>query len=81
VYDGKTIVVGGLIQNKKDVTESKLPILGDIPLLGWFFKHKTVNYKKSNLLVFITPHILTKKDRLESITKQKIDTMRRLKAK
>ncbi|HPV41857.1 MAG TPA: secretin N-terminal domain-containing protein [Spirochaetota bacterium] len=81
VYDGKTIVVGGLIQNKKDVTESKLPILGDIPLLGWFFKHKTVNYKKSNLLVFITPHILTKKDRLESITKQKIETMRRLKTK
>ncbi|MBP7735820.1 MAG: hypothetical protein KA369_07600 [Spirochaetes bacterium] len=79
VYDGKTIVVGGLIQNKKDTTESKLPLLGDIPLLGWLFKHKTVSYKKSNLLVFITPHIVTKKDRLESITKQKIETMRRLK--
>lgn len=81
VYDGKTIVVGGLIQNKKDTTESKLPILGDIPLLGWFFKHKTVSYKKSNLLVFITPHIVTRKDRLESITKEKIETMRRLKNK
>jgi general secretion pathway protein D len=81
VYDGKTIVVGGLIQNKKDVTESKLPILGDIPLLGWFFKHKTVSYKKSNLLVFITPHIVTKRNRLDSITKEKIETMRRLKKK
>ncbi len=79
VYDGKTIVVGGLIQNKKDVTESKLPLLGDIPVLGWLFKHKTVSYKKSNLLVFITPHIVTKKNRLESITKEKIETMRRLK--
>ncbi len=81
IYDGKTIVVGGLIQNQTNTTESKLPILGDIPLLGWFFKHKTVSHKKSNLLVFITPHIVTKKKRLESITKEKIESMRRMEKK
>jgi general secretion pathway protein D len=78
VHDGKTIVVGGLISNKKDESESKVPLLGDIPLLGWLFKHKTVNYKKTNLLVFITPYIVTKKSRLETITKQKMDSQKRL---
>jgi len=60
VADSKTIVVGGLITNNKSVEETKVPILGDIPLLGWFFKRKVVEYKKTNLLVFITPHIVTK---------------------
>jgi len=72
VLDGKTIVVGGLIRNNKSEEESKTPLLGDIPLLGWFFKHKTVSYTKSNLLVFITPHIVTRQDRIDAITKQKI---------
>ncbi len=81
VYDGKTIVVGGLISNKKDISESKVPLLGDIPVLGWLFKTKTANYKKTNLLVFITPHIVTKRSKLESITKEKMETMRRLRKK
>lgn len=78
VQDGKTIVVGGLISNKKNVTESKVPLLGDIPLLGWFFKHKTVSYAKTNLLVFITPHILTKPERMDAVTKQKREAQNRL---
>lgn len=79
VYDGKTIVVGGLIQNKKNTTESKLPLLGDIPVLGYLFKHKSVSYSKSNLLVFITPHIVTKRQRADNLTKEKMETMRKLK--
>ena len=78
VVDGKTIVVGGLISTKKNVTESKVPILGDIPLLGWLFKHRTVDNSKTNLLVFITPYIVTKKSRLDAITKQKMDSQKRL---
>ncbi len=81
VHDGKTIVVGGLISNKKDTAVSKVPLLGDIPVLGWLFKQKSVSYKKTNLLVFITPHIVTKQDRLESLTKQKMETQRRLREK
>lgn len=76
---GKTIVVGGLIQNKKTESVTKVPILGDIPLLGWFFKNKTVEYSKTNLLVFITPHIVTKEEKLEEITKQKQEAQRRIK--
>ena len=79
VADGKTIVVGGLITNNKTEQETKVPILGDIPLLGWFFKRKTVEYKKTNLLVFITPHIVTKQERMDALTEQKREEQRRLK--
>ena len=79
ILDGKTIVIGGLIKNNKIVSETKVPILGDIPLLGWFFKHKSVSYSKSNLLVFITPHIVTKQAKIEKITEQKRNAQKRLK--
>ncbi len=81
VHDGKTIVVGGLIRNDKSVTEVKVPVLGDIPLLGWFFKRKTVEYTKTNLLVFITPHVVTRPERAEAITEQKREEQRRLKGR
>ncbi len=79
VTDGKTIVVGGLIKNNKSVEETKVPLLGDIPLLGWFFKRKSVSYTKTNLLVFITPHVVTKQERIDAITEQKREEQRRLK--
>jgi general secretion pathway protein D len=78
VYDGMTIVIGGLIENRKNVSETKVPLLGDIPVLGWLFKHKSVSYSKANLLVFITPHIMTKREKLESISKQKMETQKGL---
>jgi general secretion pathway protein D len=81
VEDGKTIVVGGLIRNNKSVEEIKVPVLGDIPLLGWFFKRKSVGYSKTNLLVFITPHVVTKQDRLDAITQQKKEEQRRVNSK
>ena len=76
VMDGKTIVVGGLIRNDKSITETKVPVLGDIPLLGWLFKRKTVSYKKSNLLIFITPRIITSQGKIDAVTKQKRDIQR-----
>ena len=79
VEDGKTIVVGGLIRNNKVVEETKVPILGDIPLLGWFFKRKSEEYIKTNLLVFITPYIVTKPEKIDAVTKMKREEQRRLK--
>ncbi|HNR87541.1 MAG TPA: secretin N-terminal domain-containing protein [Spirochaetota bacterium] len=79
VHDGQTIVVGGLITNTKSDSEVKVPLLGDIPLLGWFFKRKTTEYKKTNLLVFITPYIVTKKDKIDSITRHKKEEQSRIK--
>lgn len=81
VADGKTIVVGGLISNDKIEEETKVPLLGDIPLLGWLFKRKSVEYKKRNLLVFITPHIVTKPEKADAVTEQKREEQGRLKFK
>jgi general secretion pathway protein D len=53
-----TVVMGGLISEEDSVTEAKVPILGDIPVLGYLFKNKTRRKIKRNLYMFVTPHIL-----------------------
>ncbi len=58
VASGDTAVLGGLIRDTDGVTESKVPILGDIPVLGWLFKSRVVETQKINLVVFLTPKIL-----------------------
>ncbi|MBN1501167.1 MAG: hypothetical protein JW982_13480 [Spirochaetes bacterium] len=78
VIDGKTVVIGGLIKNDKSETISKVPVLGDIPLLGWFFKSKSVENKKTNLLIFITPKIVTDPDKIDKITQQKMEEQKML---
>lgn len=78
VYDGKTIVVGGLISNNSTKTETKVPILGDIPLLGWLFKKKSVTNEKKNLLIFISPTIATKKEVIIDISNERILTQKKL---
>jgi type II secretory pathway component GspD/PulD (secretin) len=57
--DGQTVVVGGLIHNQKLVVTTKVPILGDIPILGVFFRHKNqTKDMEREVLVFITPRIV-----------------------
>ncbi len=58
VKDGKTIVLGGLIKDSESDSVSKVPVLGDIPLLGVFFRSKAKTNTKREIVVFITPHIL-----------------------
>ena len=58
VKDRETVVIGGLIQDSEDVNVSKVPILGDIPGLGWLFKTTTKTRKKTNLMILLTPHIV-----------------------
>lgn len=59
VQDGDTLILGGLIRGKYQNVETKLPILGDIPLLGALFRHKNQSQNlQRELLVFITPHII-----------------------
>ena len=54
----QTIVVGGLVRDNVTINESKIPLLGDIPFLGWLFRSQSTRSEKLNLLVFLTPHIL-----------------------
>lgn len=53
-----TAVLGGLAQDQETESETKVPVLGDIPVIGWLFKSKTVNKSKTNLMVFLTPKII-----------------------
>jgi general secretion pathway protein D len=56
--DGQTVVIGGLIQTTKGDIVTKIPLLGDIPLLGNFFKRNQKTENKSELIIFLTPHIV-----------------------
>jgi len=58
VRHGDTVVIGGLMKDNTNTTVKKVPILGDIPLLGWFFRRDSVQKTKTEFLVFITPRIL-----------------------
>jgi general secretion pathway protein D len=58
VKDGETAVLGGIIQTSLSTTKNKVPILGDIPLVGNLFRSTTVTKDKTELLVFLTPRIV-----------------------
>lgn len=58
VNDGQMIVLGGLIQEELREGEQRVPGLGDIPLLGWFFRYNKTELVKTNLMVFLQPTIL-----------------------
>jgi general secretion pathway protein D len=58
VADGQTVVIGGLLSEQYTDTVAKTPYLGDIPVLGWFFKTQVKTVEKINLLIFLTPHIV-----------------------
>ena len=55
--NGETVVIGGLITSKKTDTENKIPLLGDLPLLGYFFKRKEKVEQRAELVILLTPRI------------------------
>ena len=77
-HDQQTVVIGGLIRDNLTITESKVPLLGDIPLLGWLFKSQTRQIEKLSLLVFLTPHIITSEQDVASLNQRKADELRTL---
>lgn len=58
VKDKDTVVIGGLIQDRDTETVNKIPLLGDIPILGWLFKTKSARREKTNLMIVLTPRII-----------------------
>jgi general secretion pathway protein D len=66
--DGQPVVIGGLIGNQKASSESKIPLLGDIPVLGNLFKFSNHSNQKSELLIFLTPHIVQMPSQLAAMT-------------
>ena len=71
VKDGQRIVIGGLIQEKKSDNVTKVPLLGDIPILGYLFKHRSNKKERTNLIVFLTPTIINDFDDLDRLREAK----------
>ncbi len=67
--DGKTVIIGGLMENSKTESVNKVPFFGDIPLLGAAFKRKIKQDVKKELMIFLTPHIVADPKALTAMTK------------
>jgi general secretion pathway protein D len=59
VFDGQTLVLGGLIREDTQVMNDKIPLLGDLPLFGRLFRSKVEQAVKKNLMIFVTPTLVT----------------------
>ena len=66
--NGRTVAIGGMMQDSKTVTDSKIPLLGDIPGLGLLFHHKVKAVNKKELVIFLTPYIIRTPDELARMT-------------
>lgn len=77
VNNGQTIVIAGLITDKISDTTRKVPLLGDIPVLGTFFKRTSQEIKKSELVILLTPYILTDQS-VEDIRKEHEERLKKI---
>lgn len=73
VQNGKTVVIGGLMEDRKTETIDKVPLLGDIPILGEAFKRRRVSKAKTELLIFLTPHVAARPDVLRPMSQDELD--------
>jgi general secretion pathway protein D len=72
VHDQESVVIGGLIQEREIYNATKVPLLGDIPLLGYLFKYTQKERKKTNLLILLTPYIIKDQLDLAQIRERKV---------
>jgi general secretion pathway protein D len=76
VRDGDTIVIGGLMQDQKTMTVTKVPLLGDIPYLGLLFQRDQVSKTKTELLIFLTPHVALAPAHLPAMSEDEVKGLR-----
>ena len=79
--DGQTVVIGGLMSSANAVADTKIPVLGDIPLIGALFRRRQKSDTRTELLIFLTPHIVynpTELAALSSKERGKADAMKSL---
>ncbi len=69
VNDGETVVIAGLTTKEETESESGVPLLKDIPILGYFFKHKAKESRKRDLIIFVTPHIVQSTNKAGVVSK------------
>jgi len=75
--DGQVVIMGGLRRKETSVTKEQVPLLGDIPVIGFFFSSNSVKVHNSELLVFISPHIYTEKP----LTEEQLNLFNELRGK
>jgi general secretion pathway protein D len=75
VNSGATVVIGGLIRDDKVTLEKKIPLVSDIPLIGNLFRFSRDRLQKTNLLMFITPHVMASQEDLDKMTAAKKSEM------
>lgn len=73
VKNGDTIILGGLIQEQEKEVVSKVPFLGDIPVIGWLFKSKDLQKEKLNMLTLLSPRIIRNTDQSRKILTEKLE--------
>jgi general secretion pathway protein D len=84
VKDSQTVVIGGLIDESATNNQSSVPVLGDVPLLGWLFRNNSEKTQKTNLYIFLTPRVIKSPSEAQEIFENKkgqIDTIREGKIK
>lgn len=78
VEDEQIIVIGGLIEDREQVSKSKVPLLGDIPLLGALFRYDSISRVKTNLMVFLRPVIIRNADDANILSSSRYQDIRRV---
>jgi general secretion pathway protein D len=75
IKDNETVVIGGMIDDSTSIDTQQVPCLGDIPFLGWLFKTRGSGGDKTNLFIFITPHIVRNQAEAAALYKKKLDSV------
>jgi len=73
VDDQETVVIGGLMRDTKLVTHTKIPLLGDLPVLGFLFRNSDTSTAKTNLLLILTPYVITSQEDLRKVFTRKMN--------
>ena len=76
LQSGQTAVIGGLTTDRVSNVETKVPLLGDIPVLGYFFKNVNRSIQRESLIVFVTPRIIRSPEETSSFLKDEIEKIR-----
>jgi general secretion pathway protein D len=79
--DGQTAVISGLVKSRENEVYKKIPLLGDIPILGWLFRNTELTKQTTSLMIFITPHIVYGANDLARIYEDKVKERDELMAK
>ena len=78
IDDGNIVVLGGLVKDQLDSIIEKIPVLGDIPLLGHLFRYETRRKQKTNLMLFLRPHVVRDESAIRVLTVDRYDYIRKV---